>query len=111
MTSTRNDVGSQGSHPHADRPNWRPAETAEDYLRNCREGIEKYSDRRFARLMGVPRIALYRWQMMADIPDSLFERLLACRPMPATSPRSSVAGTAALLSECGLAWAARSPPS
>ena len=32
--------GSPGSHPHSDRPNWRPAETVEEYLNNVREGLE-----------------------------------------------------------------------
>jgi hypothetical protein len=70
-------VGSPGCHPHADQANWRPAETAGDYLRNCDEGLEDYSDRRMAKLMGVSRTALWRWKMMAEIPEELFERLLA----------------------------------
>ncbi len=67
---------SPGSHPHSDQPNWRPAETFEDYLSNCREGLEEYSDRRAAVLRGTTRIELWRWQMMAAIPDDLFDRLL-----------------------------------
>ena len=66
-----------GSHPHSDRPNWRPAETAEEYLRNCDEGLEAYSERRMAKLLGVSRTALWRWKMIAEIPEELFERLLA----------------------------------
>ena len=59
MTTERTDKdGSPGSHPHSDRPNWRPAETADEYLRNCREGLEQYSDRKFARLTGMSRIGL-----------------------------------------------------
>jgi hypothetical protein len=69
--------GSPGSHSHIDRPNWQPATTFEDYLRNCREGIETYSERRHAQLLGVPRIELYRWKRMAELPEELFERLLA----------------------------------
>jgi integrase len=41
--------GSPGSHPHSDRPNWQPATTIDDYLRNCREGLEEYPDRRAAK--------------------------------------------------------------
>ncbi len=68
---------SPGSHPHADQPNWRPAATLDDYLHNCREGLEQYSDRRVAKLLGVSRIELWRWQLMARLPKDLFERLLA----------------------------------
>jgi hypothetical protein len=72
--------GYPGSHPHADRPNWLPAETADDYLRNCREGLEEFSERRMARLLGLPRMKLWQIQMMAEIPDALFERLLCRKP-------------------------------
>jgi len=67
---------SPGSHPHADRPNWRPAETLTDYLRNVEEGLEAPSDRRLAKLIGISRIKLYRLRMFAEIPKDLFERLL-----------------------------------
>ena len=69
--------GSPGSHPHSDRPNWQPAETADDYLRNCKDGLEVYSDRRMAKLMGISRANLWRWKLMAEIPEELFERLMA----------------------------------
>jgi hypothetical protein len=68
-----------GSHPHADQPNWRPADTAEDYLTNCREGLEEYSERRVAKLFGISRIELWRWKMMARLPDDLFDALLKGR--------------------------------
>src|SRR5438132_11901850 len=71
--------GSPGSHPHADRPNWRPANTLEDYIANCQEGLEQYSDRRAAKLFGVSRMEIYRWQLMASLPDDLVERLFAAR--------------------------------
>jgi hypothetical protein len=61
--------GSPGSHSHSDRPNWRPAENADNYLRNCQEGLEEYSERRLAKLMGIPRAQLWRWKLMADIPE------------------------------------------
>jgi hypothetical protein len=66
-------AGSPGSR----LPNWHPASTAEDYLRNCREGLEEYSERRLAKLMGWPRIKIHRAKLMAELPEALFERLLA----------------------------------
>ena len=41
---------SPGSNPHADRPNWRPPETIGEYVSNCQENLEVYTDRRFAKL-------------------------------------------------------------
>jgi hypothetical protein len=70
------DGGSHGSHPHADRPNWRPAETIGDYMSNCREGLEDFSERRAAKLLGMTRVQLYRAKLMAELPDDLFELLL-----------------------------------
>jgi len=67
---------SPGSHPHSDRPNWRPAETFEDYIVNCREGLEQYSDRRVAKLFGVSRAELWRWKLMGELPDDLIEHIL-----------------------------------
>ncbi len=83
--------GSPGNHPHSDRPNWRPAETAEDYLRNCDDGLETYSERRMAKLLGVSRTALWRWRMMAEIPEELFERLLAeANHVPSTKELANI---------------------
>jgi hypothetical protein len=67
--------GSPGSHSH-DLPNWQPATTLDDYVRNCQEGLEEYSDRRMARMLGVSRIELYRYKLIAELPEELFERLL-----------------------------------
>ena len=64
----------------ADRRNWRKAETLDDYLRNCQEGLEEYSERRIARLLGWPRMKVWQCKMMAAIPDDLFERLLRSEP-------------------------------
>ncbi len=83
--------GSPGSHPHSDRPNWRPAETVADYLRNCDDGLETYSERRMAKLLGVSRTALWRWRMMAEIPEELFERLLAeANHVPSTKELANI---------------------
>lgn len=70
---------SPGSHPHADQPNWKPAESADEYLANCREGLETYSERRFCKLIGWTRIASWRARMMGAIPDALFELLVTGR--------------------------------
>jgi hypothetical protein len=57
--------------------NWQPATTTEDYVRNIGEGLEERSDHRFAKLMGWSRVHLYRARLMAELPDDLFEELLA----------------------------------
>src|SRR5262245_12389680 len=67
---------SPGSHPHSDRPNWRPPETKEDYLRNIEEGLEQFSERRLAALVGVSRMRLYRLKLIGEIPEDLVQRLL-----------------------------------
>jgi len=69
------DQCSPGSHPHSDRPNWRPAETAEEYQRNCAEGLEAYSERRMAKLLGISRALAWRAQLAAQIPQDLLDRL------------------------------------
>jgi hypothetical protein len=76
MSALQNQPGPPGSHPHADQPNWKPADNAEDYLRNCEGGLEKLSERRLAKLFGVSRMELWRWKMMASLPDDLFDALL-----------------------------------
>src|SRR5208282_3036087 len=57
-------------------PNWQPTTTPNDYLRNCREGSEEYSERRLAKLLGVSRMFLWRAKLWAELPDALFEQLL-----------------------------------
>jgi hypothetical protein len=69
--------GSPGSHPHEDQPNWRPATTIGEYLHNCREGLETFSQRRAAVLMGMPRSWVQRAILLAELPEELFEGLLA----------------------------------
>jgi hypothetical protein len=51
------DDGSRGSHPHSDRPNWRPAETYDEYVSNCQEGLEEWSERRAAKLLACPELS------------------------------------------------------
>jgi hypothetical protein len=68
--------------PGSQRRNWSPAETVDDYLRNVEEGLEPHSDRRFAKLMGVSRTHLYRVNLIAQLPDDLFDALLKQRPGP-----------------------------
>ena len=65
-----------GEHPHSDRPNWRPAETPDEYLLNVHEGLEKYSEERFTKLLGLGRMQSWRARQIAKIPKGLFDRLL-----------------------------------
>jgi hypothetical protein len=90
MSALQNQPGPPGSHPHADQPNWKPAGNAEDYLRNCEDGLEKLSERRLAKLFGVSRIELWRWRMMAWLPDDLFDALLKGR-RPSTKALAAIA--------------------
>ncbi len=76
MRPSKINGGSPGSHPYADRPNWQPATTIEDYFRNCREGLEEFSQRRAAKLVGENRSALWRYTWMAKLPEELFTRLV-----------------------------------
>lgn len=71
------DPGSLGSQSHSDRPNWQPATNSDEYLRNCREGLEDFSERRLAQLTGWSRVRIYRQRLMAELPEELFEQLLA----------------------------------
>lgn len=89
---SRNDNCSPGSHPHSDRPNWRPAEIFSEYIASCNAGLERYSDRRAAKLFGVSRARWQRIQLAATLPDELFERLLEQLPhMPSMREFASVA--------------------
>jgi hypothetical protein len=40
-------------------------------MQNCREGLERFSQRRFAKLLGISRMRAYRIQLMASLPESL----------------------------------------
>lgn len=68
-----------GGRSYADRRNWHPATTLVEYLANCREGLEPYSDRRAAKLLGWSRANVQRARDMAGIPDDLFDQLIAKR--------------------------------
>jgi hypothetical protein len=80
-----------GGQSHADQPNWRPAETIEEYFANCREGLERYSDARAAKLLGCSRQQFQRGKLMAELPDDLFERLVTLRPVPSTKSLAQAA--------------------
>lgn len=89
---TKIDTCSPGSHPHSDRPNWHAAETIEEYVENCREGLEQYSDRRAAKLLGWSRTELWRAKLISTIPDGLFEFILEQgRPAPSVKALAQVA--------------------
>jgi len=83
--------GSPGSHPHADQPNWRPADNLHDYLQNCREGLEEYSERRVAKLFGVSRAEIWRWKLMSELPEDLFEALLKAKRRASSKSLAAVA--------------------
>jgi hypothetical protein len=85
------ETGPPGSHPHADRRNWQPAATIDDYMRNCRDGLENYSGRRSAKILGVSRGKFWRMKLMAQLPDDLLERLMAARPQPSSKALAQVA--------------------
>lgn len=82
--------GPPGSHPHADRPNWRPATTFEEYWRNCQEGLEQYSERRAAKILGWSRVRVWRAKQMAQIPDDLLDRLRKLKPPPSSRDLAKV---------------------
>jgi hypothetical protein len=62
--------------PRGAIPNWQPAETIDDYIRNCNEGLEKYSQRRACELLGWSRMQLHRARLIGSLPEALFEKLL-----------------------------------
>ena len=44
---------------------------------DLRDGLGDHSERRFTKLMGLTRVRAYRAKLMPDLPDDLFEKLLA----------------------------------
>ena len=91
---------SPGEHPHADRPNF----TLEDYLAMCRDGEAEYSLSEVARLLGVSRMALHRWMIMASVTNEEFDRI-------STTSRRRGNGSARppLPTRSRIAWAALAP--
>jgi hypothetical protein len=89
--------------PRGAIPNWQPATTADDYVRNVREGLEEWSERRMAILMGWSRIRVYRAKMYAAIPKELFEKLITSREF-----RRHIVGSRALTA-IGEHFAGKSP--
>jgi hypothetical protein len=77
MTGKAPKHGSPGSHPHADRRNWQPATTLEEYCQNVAEGLEPLSERRMAKLGGFSRMLLYRAKLAAELPEAVIEALAA----------------------------------
>src|SRR5262249_55419286 len=76
------DNGSPGSHPHSDRPNWRPGDDDADELQleKIRDALrDGKSERQIAKLLGVSRMMLWRGRAKARIPKGLYERLSAAR--------------------------------
>jgi hypothetical protein len=65
-----------------DGSTWSHAETPDEYLENCREGLEEYSERKFCKLMGWRRVDAWRAKQLANIPDGLFDRLLDLPRVP-----------------------------
>jgi hypothetical protein len=59
-----------GVHPHSDRPNWRPAETLDEYLFNVREDLERHSVERLTKLLGLQRTQAWRARQMTHIPPA-----------------------------------------
>jgi hypothetical protein len=84
---------SPGSHPHTDRPNWRPGETLDEYMRNRHEGLETFSKRRVAKLIGWTRVDIWRATLTADIPEDSFELLVLASDPPSPRELANVALT------------------
>jgi hypothetical protein len=67
----------EGGSPGSQWRNWSPATNIDDYLRNCREGLETYSDRHAAGLLGWSRAMVWRAKLVNDLPRDLFEALIS----------------------------------
>lgn len=63
--------------PGNNRRNWQPADNINDYLQNCREGLETYSDSRVAKFLGVSRTQIWRMKWAVEVPEDLFNLMLA----------------------------------
>jgi hypothetical protein len=67
----------KGASPGGHGRNWAPAETIDNYVRNCRDGLEDFTRRRAAKLLAWSRIEVYRAILMAELPEDLFEALIS----------------------------------
>jgi hypothetical protein len=70
------------SHPHIDRPNWRPGDDDADelLLRKIADALRNgQSERQIAKLLGVSRMMFWRGKVLSAIPAGLYERLSAAR--------------------------------
>jgi hypothetical protein len=76
MIGSAKDAVLPGEHPHSDRPNWRPAETVEEYFRNVEDGLEKPGVEQLTKLLDLNRTMAWRARLIASIPDDLFDRLV-----------------------------------
>lgn len=90
MTSPSPEHGSPGN---VLLRNWQPADNIKDYLRNCREGLEDYSDERAVRLLGWSRMKLWRVRKARQLPDELFELLIGQDKIPSWRELAAIAGT------------------
>jgi hypothetical protein len=81
----------EGGSPGGHGLNWAPAETIDDYVRNCREGLEDFSQRRAAELMGWSRIDVYRAILIAKLPEDSFEALLSGNRPSSTRELANIA--------------------
>jgi hypothetical protein len=82
MTETK-DSGSPGSHPHSNRPNWQPGDDDADDLLGQKIADARRdgkSERHIAKLLGIPRMVVWRGKIFREIPPELFERLITARP-------------------------------
>jgi hypothetical protein len=62
-------------------------------MRNCHEGLETFSQRRVAKLIAWTRVDIWRAMLITDIPQELFELLLASDDPPSPRELANVALT------------------
>lgn len=78
MTDIVDGNGSPGSHPHSDRPNWRPGDDDRDELlaQKIADALrDGKSERQIAKLLGISRMRVWRMKAISRIPEPLFDRL------------------------------------
>jgi hypothetical protein len=82
------------SNPHADRPNF----TLADFFQMCRDGEAKLSISEAARVLGISRVTLHRWIVLASVSDEEFEAVLA--EFPTKGKRLSTTAVADEIRRC-----------